>query len=631
MPLLTEVGRVLVGVLGLYGFCASSTWLNRGVLADAFSFSYESLHVPARVRARGDPAHGDPGVGQAPRLGEGLYAGSLFAVIGFVVNRMNVSITGFEGAQGGHYIPAWAEVMITLMIVAIGFAAFTWIAKNFPVYPEHEAEPRATVADPAAVPQIEASAPSGARADRSAERRYSLGHDPRRQPGTAFPPAQSGPALRRGPVPGDGRPLRRPGHLDRHDAARAHGPPHGAGGGPRELDHPQRHARRHAARRDGPRRPRAGASSRTIAASDGVHRVRILDRDGFVRHTSGPGSDETRLALDAFQCQICHEQSPVPSRISDATRRMREIGGTTASALPQRRRADPQRAGLFLAACHVHPDDRRILGIIDIELPRRTSWTSSSSRASGSWDRSALTLFGVTACRSWPLPHLDAGAAAGRGTSPRPASAWPRGDLTAARARAHERDEIGRSAARWNAMVEELAKARHELEDWSRTLEQRVKEKTAASSSDAHERMLVVEKMASLGKLAAVVAHEINNPLAGIATYAKLLPAVRRRGGGEPGRREPRRPDTDRSLRAGRDARRAAAASIVRTSCSSAARPGRASPRRTCAPCSSGACCSSSHQAELQEVEIQVEVDAGPAEGRLRRVADPAGRCSPSP
>ncbi len=35
--------------------------------------------------------------------------------------------------------------------------------------------------------------------------------------------------------------------------------------------------------------------------------------------------------------------------------------------------------------------------------------------------------------------------------------------------------------------------------------------------------MLRVERMASIGKLAAVVAHEINNPLAGILTYAKLM------------------------------------------------------------------------------------------------------------
>ena len=65
----------------------------------------------------------------------------------------------------------------------------------------------------------------------------------------------------------------------------------------------------------------------------------------------------------------------------------------------------------------------------------------------------------------------------------------------------------------------------------------RVDEKTLALEQ-AHRRMVVVEKMASLGKLAAVLAHEINNPLAGIRTYARVL----RRGLARPDAGRPTRP-----------------------------------------------------------------------------------------
>ncbi|HSM51034.1 MAG TPA: ATP-binding protein, partial [Thermoanaerobaculia bacterium] len=68
----------------------------------------------------------------------------------------------------------------------------------------------------------------------------------------------------------------------------------------------------------------------------------------------------------------------------------------------------------------------------------------------------------------------------------------------------------------------ELGATHAELEDWGRTLEQRVDAKSA-ELAQAHQQMIQVEKMASLGKLAAIVAHELNNPLAGVATYAKLL------------------------------------------------------------------------------------------------------------
>ena len=68
----------------------------------------------------------------------------------------------------------------------------------------------------------------------------------------------------------------------------------------------------------------------------------------------------------------------------------------------------------------------------------------------------------------------------------------------------------------------QLHAANEEIVDWAKTLEERVEQKTRELNR-AHDHMLHVEKMASIGKMAAVVAHEVNNPLSGILTYAKLL------------------------------------------------------------------------------------------------------------
>jgi len=86
----------------------------------------------------------------------------------------------------------------------------------------------------------------------------------------------------------------------------------------------------------------------------------------------------------------------------------------------------------------------------------------------------------------------------------------------------HSGDEIGELSRSFNDMSLQLQAERKQNLAWTRTLEERVEHKTRELKR-AHEHALHTEKMASIGKMAAVLAHEINNPLSGILTYAKLL------------------------------------------------------------------------------------------------------------
>lgn len=70
-----------------------------------------------------------------------MYAAVTMFLFGFVVNRLNIAVTGMERASGVTYFPKWTEVVITLAIVAVGFAVFKLAAKHLPVFePVHGSE-----------------------------------------------------------------------------------------------------------------------------------------------------------------------------------------------------------------------------------------------------------------------------------------------------------------------------------------------------------------------------------------------------------------------------------------------------------------------------------------------------------
>jgi len=72
---------------------------------------------------------------------------AVLAVLGIVLNRLNVSLITFRWNQPDRYVPSWMEVAITISIVTAGLLTFRWIVNRMPVlhddpeFPPEHGEP----------------------------------------------------------------------------------------------------------------------------------------------------------------------------------------------------------------------------------------------------------------------------------------------------------------------------------------------------------------------------------------------------------------------------------------------------------------------------------------------------------
>lgn len=146
--ILRELGRILLVVLCVYGVLRFEDLLHRGLLGKILQPSYEmtllwlelalALIVPLLLLSRR----------KIRNSANGLYVAAVLVLLGFITNRLNVSITGLEASAGVHYIPRWTELAITAAITASGFAVFSLAVKYLPIFPVSEAHtaPNATKA-----------------------------------------------------------------------------------------------------------------------------------------------------------------------------------------------------------------------------------------------------------------------------------------------------------------------------------------------------------------------------------------------------------------------------------------------------------------------------------------------------
>ena len=139
LPILQELGRVLVVVLCIYGILRFEDLLHRGVLKLMLHPAYEmylfwveialSLIAPLLLLSQK----------KVRSTAQGLYLAAVLVVLGFITNRLNVSITGQESSAGMHYMPKWTEIAVSGAIIAVGFALFGLATKYLPIFPEEQA------------------------------------------------------------------------------------------------------------------------------------------------------------------------------------------------------------------------------------------------------------------------------------------------------------------------------------------------------------------------------------------------------------------------------------------------------------------------------------------------------------
>ncbi|HJW72698.1 MAG TPA: ATP-binding protein [Geothrix sp.] len=232
----------------------------------------------------------------------------------------------------------------------------------------------------------------------------------------------------------------------------------------------------------------------------GVRKVRVFNKEGRIMYSSDAEEIGRSLDIRGEACYACHaEGRPLEKlEIGDRARTFRVADGSRVLGLIQ---PIPNEPACSTAACHAHSSKQSLLGVLDVNVSlqevdqeiRRSRWVIGSS---------ALLAVLAGGLMLWWL---------NRRLVVRPVAALVEGTRRIAEGDLGHvipfigRHELGELAKAFNAMS-------HSLGETQRQLAQ-------------------ADKLASVGRLAAGIAHEINNPLTGVLSYASLL---RKRMGGDP-------------------------------------------------------------------------------------------------
>ena len=231
----------------------------------------------------------------------------------------------------------------------------------------------------------------------------------------------------------------------------------------------------------------------TVSHESSIVEIRILNKEGVVTFSSQENLIGKMVDKRAESCYACHtENQPLQKLSIDERMRIYKISEDSPRILAV---INPiyNEPSCYQAQCHAHTKDQTVLGVLDIKMDlkdvdRQIEDSKLRLIIFAVLAILALSLFIAYFVRKWiGIPVSELVKATNQVSS---------GNLNYT-IENPGKDELGVLARSFNKMTKNLAEAKLQL--------------------------FQSDKMASLGRLAAGVAHEINNPLTGVLTYSSFL------------------------------------------------------------------------------------------------------------